>query len=249
MLWWLRPELISRAAGREAQENAMKCLKVLLVAAGLMIFAPAISLAGDVKVIANSSVKADTISTAELKRVFLEEKNSLADGTHVEPVLQKGGPAHAAFLEEYLGRSEDDLQMYYRTLVFTGRGSMPKAFGSDAEVVAYVARTRGAIGYVSSAASVGGVKTLAIGVPSSSAERKLITRVEPDYPETLKRLNIGGTVRLRVSISAKGNVEDVELLGGNPILGESATAAVKKWVYAAGRSRTIAEVSILFDGH
>jgi TonB family protein len=227
----------------------MKCLKVLLVAAGLMIFAPAISLAGDVKVIANSSVKADTISTAELKRVFLEEKNSLADGTHVEPVLQKGGPAHAAFLEEYLGRSEDDLQMYYRTLVFTGRGSMPKAFGSDAEVVAYVARTRGAIGYVSSAASVGGVKTLAIGVPSSSAERKLITRVEPDYPETLKRLNIGGTVRLRVSISAKGNVEDVELLGGNPILGESATAAVKKWVYAAGRSRTIAEVSILFDGH
>ncbi len=93
------------------------------------------------------------------------------------------------------------------------------------------------------------MKTLAIGVSSRSAERKLITRVEPDYPETLKRLNIGGTVRLRVSISAKGNVEDVELLGGNPILGESATAAVKKWVYAAGRSRTIAEVSISFGGH
>jgi TonB family protein len=111
-----------------------------------------------------------------------------------------------------------------------------------------VARTQGAIGYVSSAASAEGVKTLAIGVPSSNAERKLITRVEPDYPDTLKRLNIGGTVRLRVSISAKGNVEDVELLGGNPILGESAAAAVKKWVYAAGRSRTIAEVSILFDG-
>jgi TonB family protein len=227
----------------------MKCPKVLLVAAGLMIFAPVNALAGDVKVIANSSVKADTISAAELKRVFLEEKNSLADGTHVEPVLEKGGPAHAAFLEEYLGRSEDDLQMYFRTLVFTGRGSMPKAFGSDAEVVAYVARTRGAIGYVSSAASTAGVKTLAIGVPSRSAERKLITRVEPDYPETLKRLNICGTVRLRVSISAKGKVEEVELLGGNPILGESAAVAVKKWVYAAGRSRTVAEVSISFGGH
>jgi TonB family protein len=126
---------------------------------------------------------------------------------------------------------------------------MPKALGSDAEVVAYVARTRGAIGYVSSAASVEGVKTLAIWAPSSSAERKLIARVEPDYPETLKRLNIGGTVRLQVSISAKGNVEDVELLGGNPILGESAAAAVKQWVYAAGRSRTIAEISISFGGH
>jgi TonB family protein len=227
----------------------MKCPKVLLVAAGLMIFAPVNALAGDVKVIANASVKADTISAAELKRVFLEEKISLADGTHVEPVLQKGGPTHAAFLQEYLGRSEDDLQAYYRALLFAGRGSMPKAFGSDAEVVAYVARTRGAIGYVSSAASVEGVKTLAIWGPSSSAERKLITRVEPDYPETLKRLNIGGTVRLQVSISAKGNVEDVELLGGNPILGESAAAAVKQWVYAAGRSRTVAEISISFGGH
>jgi hypothetical protein len=44
-------------------------------------------------------------------------------------------------------------------------------------------------------------------------------------------------------------VEDVELLGGNPILGESAAIAVKKWVYAARRSRTIAEVSISFGGH
>jgi TonB family protein len=227
----------------------MKCPRILLVAAGLMIFAPVDALAGDVKVIANSSVRADTISAAELKRVFLEEKIALADGTHVEPVLEKDGPVHEAFLQEYLGISEDDLQTYYRALLFAGRGSMPKAFGSDAEVVAYVARTRGAIGYVSSAASVGGAKTLAIGVSSSGAERKLITRVEPDYPETLKRLNIGGTVRLRVSISAKGNVEDVELLGGNPILGESATFAVKKWVYAAGRSRTIAEVSISFGGH
>jgi TonB family protein len=226
----------------------MKCRKLLLVAAGLAIFVSGDSLADNVKVIANSSVRVDAISAADLRRVFLEERIALADGSHVEPVLEKGGPVHAAFLE-YLGISEDDLQTYYRTLVFTGKGSMPKELGSDAEVVAYVARTRGAIGYVSSASSVEGVKTLAIGVPSSSAERKLITRVEPDYPETLKRLNIGGTVRLRVSISPKGTVENVDLLGGNPILGESATIAVMKWTYAAGSTRTITEVSILFDGH
>jgi TonB family protein len=227
----------------------MKCPKVLLVAAGLMIFAAVNSLAGEIKVVANPSVKTDMISAGELKRLFLEENISLGDGTHVEPVLAKDGPVHEAFLREYLGLSEDDLQTYYRALVFTGRGSMPKALGSDEEVVAYVARTRGAIGYVSGEASAEGVKTLAIGVPSSSAERKLIMRVEPDYPETLKRLNIGGTVRLRVSISAKGNVQEVQLLGGNPILGESAALAVKKWVYTAARSRTITEVSILFDGH
>jgi len=227
----------------------MRCREVLLAVTGLMIIAQVESVASDIRVIANLSVKADTIFASELKRVFLEEKIALTDGTHVEPVLEKEGMVHEAFLQQYLGVNEDDLQIYYRTLLFTGRGCMPRAFESDAKVAAYVARTRGAIGYVSSASDVEGVKTLAIVVSSNNVERKLITRVEPDYPETLKRLNIGGTVRLRVSISAAGSVENVVLLGGNPILCESATIAVKKWVYAAGRSQTFAEISIPFGEH
>jgi TonB family protein len=226
----------------------MKRPRVLLVAAFLIILIGPDFLAAQVKVIANASVKTDGLSALELKRVFLEQVNALADGTHVQPVLQHRGPAHALFRKDYLEVSEDDLQAYYRTLVFTGRGSMPKVLGSDADVVAYVARTRGAIGYVSSASSAEGVKTLVVWDATIRAERKLITRVEPDYPETLKLLKIGGTVRLRVSISAKGIVDKVELLGGNPILGEAAAIAVKKWVYAAASSSTTTEVSLSFDG-
>jgi TonB family protein len=230
----------------------MRCFRTFLVAGGKLIsiltLTASLSPAGDIKIVANSSVSADTISTSELRRVYLETKISLADGTHVEPVLENGGPAHHDFLQNYLGMSEDDLQTYYRTLLFTGKGSMPKKLGSDAEVVAYVARTRGAIGYVSSSANAEGVKTLAIA-DSSGAERKLITCVEPDYPDTLRHLNIGGTVRLRISISAKGDVQDVALLGGNPILAESAIAAVKKWVYAAGKGQTVSEVSLSFGTH
>jgi TonB family protein len=222
----------------------MKRPIVLLVATASIVFASSHLLADDLRVIANFSVRVDTISASDLKHIFLEEKISLADGDHVEPVLEKNGPTHATFLQEYLGMSEDDLENYYRTLLFTGRGSQPKVLGSDEEVVAYVARTRGAIGYVSGATKVEGVKTLAIWIPGR--ERALITRVEPYYPETLKQLGIRGTVRLRILISAKGNVEAVELLGGNPILGQSAVQAVKKWLYAAGKTQTIAEVSIAF---
>src|SRR5271163_3844022 len=110
---------------------------MLLVAAGWMILGSLSALAGDIKVIANPSVRADTISPGELKSLFLEQKSSLADGTHVEPVLEKSGPVHETFVKEYLGRTDDDLQTYYRALVFTGRGSMPKQLGSDAEVVVY----------------------------------------------------------------------------------------------------------------
>ncbi len=224
----------------------MKNRKRLLVAA-VLVLGYAQVFATDVRVIANKSVKADVISPRELQRVFLQENTSLSDGSHVEPVLEKDGPVHEAFLRQYMGKTNDDLQTHYRALVFTGRGFMPKELSSDAEVVAYVARTRGAIGYVSTESATEGVKTLAIVSDLDGPQRRLITRVEPEYPDTLRRLSIGGTVRLQLTIAPKGNVERVQVLGGNPILSESAVAAVKQWVYATGRSHSVAEVSFSFD--
>ena len=113
----------------------------------------------DVKVIANPSVTASSISPSELKDVFLAVRTSV-NGVAVEPVLGKGGPVHEAFLKEYLGKSDVALTTYFRSLVFTGKASMPKALDSDADVAAYVAKTKGAIGYVSSNATAPGTKTL-----------------------------------------------------------------------------------------
>jgi len=227
----------------------MKSQRPLLLTVLLVMSGSICAFSGEPKVIANLSVQIDKISADEVKKIFLEEKNSLADGTHVEPVFEKNGPAHEAFLRQYLGSTDNDLRFYFQALVFSGRGSTPKELRSDAEVVAYVAKTRGAIGYVSAETSTEGVKTLTVVNTQESAQRKLITRVEPDYPETLKRLSIGGTVRLQATISPKGNVETVALLGGNPILSESAAAAVKQWIYSSGPSRTTLEVSISFDPH
>jgi hypothetical protein len=117
--------------------------------------------AADVKVIANSSVGATSISSGDLQAVFLLDKDSLG-GSHVLPVLSKGGAAHEAFIKTYLGKNDSTLQAFYRALVFTGKGSMPKALNSDAEIAAYVAKTKGAIGYVSGGASTEGAKTLQV---------------------------------------------------------------------------------------
>ena len=81
--------------------------------------------------------------------MFLETRTSLADGSHVEPVLLKAGGVHDAFVRQYTGKTAAGLENYYRSLVFAGKGAMPKMFASDAEMVAYVRKTRGAIGYVS----------------------------------------------------------------------------------------------------
>lgn len=118
--------------------------------------------AADLKVIANASVGVSSMSSDELKGIFLATKTSLSDGSHLEPVLEKGGATHEAFLKQYLGKTDAALQIYYRSLVFTGKAAMPKTVGTDAEVVAYVAKTKGAVGYVSSGAGTAGVKTLEV---------------------------------------------------------------------------------------
>lgn len=63
-------------------------------------------------------------------------------------------------MKEYVGKTDAAVGTYYRSLVFTGKASMPKSFGSDADVVAYVEKTRGAIGYVGAGTSVGDAKVL-----------------------------------------------------------------------------------------
>jgi ABC-type phosphate transport system substrate-binding protein len=139
----------------------MRHLHYLLLA-GALATGVATAMAADIKVIANPSVGATSVSADELKGVFLATKSSLSDGSHVEPVLLKSGPVNEAFLKDYVGKSESALETYYRTLVFTGKGSMPKSFASEAEVVAYVEKTKGAIGYVGSATATTSAKVLEI---------------------------------------------------------------------------------------
>ncbi len=61
--------------------------------------------------------------------------------------------------------------------------------------------------------------------------RKVVHKVEPVYPQDLKRLGIGGIVKLDLQISAKGTVDKVAIVGGNPILADAASRAVKQWQY------------------
>ena len=82
---------------------------------------------------------------------------------------------------------------------------------------------------------------------NSDSDRKLLSRVEPDYPPVLRMRQIGGTVKLQITIAANGTVESAKVLGGNAILAESAVMAVKKWKYAATGATTTANVSLEFN--
>src|SRR5450432_1837129 len=123
-------------------EEIMRNVNCWLAVVTIALAANSLVQAQDIKVIANASVTATAVSAEELKGVFLLTKSSLKEGGHVQPVLEKGGAAHDVFLKQYVGKSDAALETYYRTLVFTGKGSMPKTVASDAEVAAWVAKTK-----------------------------------------------------------------------------------------------------------
>jgi TonB family protein len=82
-----------------------------------------------------------------------------------------------------------------------------------------------------------------------AGKRKVITRVEPEYPESLKRLYVGGVVRVAVLIAPNGLVKSAKLLGGSPFLAQSAMNAIRQWRYAPAASNETLTVKLEFDSH
>lgn len=77
--------------------------------------------------------------------------------------------------------------------------------------------------------------------------RKLVHRVDADYPLDLQRAHISGVVRLDVLVNPSGTVENISVVGGNPVLVETATRAVKRWKWAPAESATVLRINVNFD--
>ena len=113
-------------------------------------------------VIANDSVKANSVSKDDLKDVFTGNASTLKDGSKVVPVLLKDGPANEEFLKAYVGKGDTAYRAGWRSLVFSGQASMPKSEDDDAAAVAFVAHNPGTIGYIDKASPHEGVKVLEV---------------------------------------------------------------------------------------
>jgi ABC-type phosphate transport system substrate-binding protein len=59
-----------------------------------------------------------------------------------------------------LGKSTSQFSTGWKKLVFTGKGSMPEQVGSEDELVAFVAKTPGSIGYADAGKVKDGVKAI-----------------------------------------------------------------------------------------
>jgi TonB family protein len=60
---------------------------------------------------------------------------------------------------------------------------------------------------------------------------QIVTKVAPVYPPLARQARIQGAVVLKVQISKSGDVQNLQLISGHPILAPAAIEAVKQWKY------------------
>ncbi len=119
--------------------------------------------APSMRVVVNEANPVSSLSRDELCDRFLKKVSSWADGTLVLPVDQvEDAPVRDTFTREILRKSSSAVRAYWQQRIFSGRDIPPPQKDDDAAVLAFVRRNRGAIGYVSAAAPLAGVKVIVV---------------------------------------------------------------------------------------
>lgn len=115
----------------------------------------------DVAVIVHPS-NPNTLDASELSRIFLGKVKNFPDGSQAVPINQgESTAATGEFNSKVLSKSASQLKAYWSKLVFTGKGTPPKAVGSDADAISLVASNPNIIGYVDASKVDASVKVIA----------------------------------------------------------------------------------------
>jgi periplasmic protein TonB len=70
-----------------------------------------------------------------------------------------------------------------------------------------------------------------VRVSSGVVQGLLVKKVNPVYPPLARQARIQGVVILQAQISKEGNIENLQLISGHPMLAPAAIEAVRQWKY------------------
>ncbi len=131
----------------------------LLIALVSMFALSATTAMSEETAIVNPASAITSLSDDDLKDYYLGKKASWPDGSKVVVVVLDDGPSHDSLMKK-LGKSSSQFTTGWKKLVFTGKGAMPEQVKTEDQLVAFVAKTPGAIGYVDAAKAKEGVKAV-----------------------------------------------------------------------------------------
>lgn len=82
---------------------------------------------------------------------------------------------------------------------------------------------------------------------TSDGSRKVLVQTPAVYPTLARSMNIRGTVKLQAQVAPNGTVKKIDVVGGHPLLTQSAVTAVGHWKFEPGPHETKEAVEIKFD--
>ena len=111
----------------------------------------------------NPATAVTQTSRLKVGEMFLKKTTRWPDGHVVMPVEPSGkSPVRQRFTLEIYGKQVIAISAYWQQMIFSGKGIPPPERSADADIVAYVRDTPGAIGYVWAGADTSGVRILVI---------------------------------------------------------------------------------------
>lgn len=119
---------------------------------------------GEFRIIVNASNPIGEMSGKQLGKIFLKKQEEWPNGFAITVVDQRPDePVRQAFSRVILKKDPAAVEAYWSKLIFSGMGIPPIKLASSAEVVTFVGRNVGSIGYVSTGTSLtGDVKELEV---------------------------------------------------------------------------------------
>jgi ABC-type phosphate transport system substrate-binding protein len=115
------------------------------------------------QVVAHPNNPTSSVDRGFLEDAFLKKTSTWPTGEVIRPVdLAPGSPVRRRFTEDVLKRSVQAVKGYWQQRIFSGRDVPPPELESDDEVVRYVLKYDGAVGYVSASATLNGSKVLPV---------------------------------------------------------------------------------------
>jgi TonB family protein len=95
--------------------------------------------------------------------------------------------------------------------------------------------------------AVGPIYSNAQNAQNEEMVRRAKTKVQPTYPELAHKMNISGIVKIEVTVAPNGTVKEARVVGGHPVLAQSALDAAKRWRFEAASAESTGIIDFKFE--
>lgn len=129
----------------------------------LLAITPTAYAATGYRLVGHPRVPVSRLSKQAVSQIFMRRTVKWTDGTAIVAIDQSPqSPVRVRFTSSVFGKSVPAIVSYWRQQIFAGREVPPIEESSEAEVLARLRRTAGAIGYVSEEAAVDGLRVIEV---------------------------------------------------------------------------------------